>query len=253
MRWLAVWAVLSCGCGGEAFLAERVRVDAARPSDAASPAQFPDPATLAVNGSARIVDGVLRLTEAQPDETGSAFLREPVPTSTDARWQARFAFRVVRGSTSSTSADGMAFVLQTRGTDALAGSGGGLGYRGLAPSVAVELDIHPNQPDETVAGTVAIVRDGQTTRPLVELPYRPLFDSVPVVFVWVDYDGPRARLDVFVANEDQKPAVPLLGVDAPLSQWLGESAFVGFTASTGTRFARHEVLSFSWSEGDASR
>lgn len=58
-------------------------------------------------------------------------------------------FQVYLGSNNDNGADGIAFVLQSAGTDALGGYGSGIGYSGISPSLAVEFDTYQNsgEPD----------------------------------------------------------------------------------------------------------
>lgn len=120
-----------------------------------------------LNGSADVttVPGKITLT---PDENyliGSAWAEQQI----DLRNSFDMTFKVFVGATN--GADGIAFVLQRVGTDALGGMGGGLGYYSLSPSVAVEIDTFRNtdlndpapQNSPNNDNHVAILKNGDIT------------------------------------------------------------------------------------------
>lgn len=111
-----------------------------------------DPSFWTLNGSAQDPgDGRIILTQPQQAQTGSSW----APTLLDLRQDFDLSFKVYLGSNPSGS-DGIAFVIQAQGLNALGGRGGGQGYgdldgfpplnplRAVHPSVAVEIDTHPN-------------------------------------------------------------------------------------------------------------
>lgn len=60
-------------------------------------------------------------------------------------------------------ADGMAFVFQTAGPYFLGGTGGGMGYQGIIPSLGIEFDTYHNvTSSDLIADHIAISRDGNT-------------------------------------------------------------------------------------------
>ncbi|MES2789351.1 MAG: hypothetical protein V4719_07000 [Planctomycetota bacterium] len=93
--------------------------------------------TLNNNGTAATIsDDVLTLTDGGGSEARSAWLNTPVLTNS---FVATFIY-----TGSANGGDGLAFVLQNDadGTAALGGSGGGLGYGNIAPSVAFEFNLY---------------------------------------------------------------------------------------------------------------
>lgn len=82
---------------------------------------------------------VLQLTDGALNESGSSFYLNPVYIGA---FTASFTYQDIGGG----GADGVAFVAQNdpRGATALGGGGGGLGYSGITPSVAVEFNIFAN-------------------------------------------------------------------------------------------------------------
>jgi subtilisin-like proprotein convertase family protein len=88
-----------------------------------------------------VVDNVLRLTENQQSRNGSWFLT--APRSVDGAgngFTASFDFAIPQHTP--VPADGFAFVIQRAGADALAVSGGGLGYLGMPRSLALKFDLY---------------------------------------------------------------------------------------------------------------
>src|SRR5262249_43730440 len=93
-------------------------------------------AELARNGSAQMAGDRLRLANA-PFQAGSAYAPGPV----DVRgFTTSFRFQV-GDAPSWWHGDGLTFVLQNAGPTAVGAAGGGLGYEGIAKSVAVKFDL----------------------------------------------------------------------------------------------------------------
>ena len=63
------------------------------------------------------------------------------------------------GSRPNDGADGIAFVIQPLASD-LGGTGGGIGYQGIDPSVAVEFDTWNNHFSGTALNHAAVIYDG---------------------------------------------------------------------------------------------
>ena len=196
---------------------------------------------LTLNGSAQIVtltDGpsLLQLTPAQAGQTGSAFRSASVPVN---KFNVFFQFRITDGSGGYGPGDGMTFVLQTQGANALGDGGGSLGYGGIAPSVAVEFDTYQN-PGEINDNHVAILTNGvMTDLDPQTLPYGdPYCGNYPPPFgcmsdgdiwsVWIDYDG--TNLNVAVADNSTTRPANLISYPIDIPGTLGQNgAFVGFT------------------------
>jgi hypothetical protein len=207
------------------------------------------PAGIIVNGTASIVNGVLRLTTAG-DEAGSAFLETPYQTNQSFHSEFQFS---LHDADCGGPADGITFVIQsaTAGVHALGESGGGLGYQGISPSVAVEFDIWDNGGADPNANHVGIDQNGEVpgydggSYLAVATPSFPLYGTTPV-YVWVVYDAPSTQLAVFVSSTATKPTHPLVTASVDLAQLLGARAFVGFTGGTGAGCAVQDVLTWSF-------
>ncbi|KAG6510695.1 probable L-type lectin-domain containing receptor kinase S.5 [Zingiber officinale] len=64
--------------------------------------------------------------------------------------------------------------------------------------------------------------------------------------VWVDYDGMVPYLHVYMAiDDDPKPASAVLEAPLDLNDFLKQEFYFGFSASTGTNYELHDVLSWN--------
>jgi hypothetical protein len=184
----------------------------------------------------------LRLTPSAAMTGGSAFSRTPVALGVDGAFSIAFSFTVDENVDG--GADGMAFILQGDSTMALGDLGGGIGYVGIEPSVAVEFDTYFNgdapesDPD---ANHIGINLSGD---PHSVVTSTPAFDlkSGERRYAWVDYDG--VKLEVRIADENIRPDAASLRFDVDLVGVLGANeAFVGFTAATGGCSSQHSIHS----------
>uniref|UniRef100_A0ACD5TYD0 Uncharacterized protein n=1 Tax=Avena sativa TaxID=4498 RepID=A0ACD5TYD0_AVESA len=65
--------------------------------------------------------------------------------------------------------------------------------------------------------------------------------------VWADYDGESTQINVFLAPlGSAKPVRPLLASPYNLSTVLGDSSYIGFSATTGAISTKHCVLGWSF-------
>jgi len=230
----------------------------AAPAGAAS-FSYPDFASttgLTLSGSAVQDGNLLRLTKAEGMKSGRAFRTEPVDLQQS--FETSFAISMHDSTCCIVGtlkpADGMAFVLQSKGPTAGEGTGGSLGYGGIAPSIAVEFDIFTNVGDPAT-DHVGIVVDGNTVSHLqcanASGPTPPCTGSLPSplygapVYAWVEYDAATQHLKVFVSQSIVKPAAPVLDQQVSMTP-LGASAYAGFTAATGSHNSVHDVLSWSF-------
>jgi hypothetical protein len=232
---------------GSALLATAALAIAGMPSPAVAGAPtgvvidydgFDDAAGLALNG-ATVVNGSLRLTGRAPHSAASAWSTTMV--ATDGSFTTTFELSLGRHG---GFGDGVAFVLQNVGTDVLGWGGGGLGYRTIAPSVAIEFDTYQNA-YETDGNHVALVIDGDveaatTTKQIPFSLYKGAVQST------VSYDAATTKLRVWVKRVGQL-GKGTLAVEQriDLTEALGgDSAYAGFTGATGSNFALQDVTSW---------
>jgi hypothetical protein len=191
------------------------------------------------NSSTRPVRKILRLTESGPYEIGSAWSTGQVDLT--APFESTFEVYLHEGR---QGADGIAFVLQTVGPQALGGWGGGLGYRFLNPSVAVEFDTFQNATDPS-NNHVAVALGGDPDHHVAfaEAPLRIFGRSFVARVV---YRPKPKELRVFVrpaAAGSRERLMLTLPID--LAAVLGGStAYLGFTAATGSVSSKQDI--YSW-------
>ena len=191
-----------------------------------------------------VADNVLRLTGNQQSQTGSWFLTAPraVHGPAGTGFTASFDFAIPQHTP--VPADGFAFVIQRAGADALAVSGGGLGYMGMPRSLALKLDLYRGGAAVNQVGFYAngYMDDTSGVDAGVDLAnghtYRVVVDSLPAT------DAARVRL--FDVTADPSTASPVFdhtfltaaaatgAVPLDVPEILdGGCALFGFTGATG--------------------
>lgn len=162
---------------------------------------------------------------------------------------AEFTFQVRGGTDTSAIADGVAFVIQTSGPQALGGTGGGMGYAGLRGSVAVKFDVWDNEGETN--NSTGLFADGRYP----SVPQAGSGDvNVPLAGTGIDllsrrpfhvsmvYDGTALNVTLrdtvtgAFASQSYVVDIPAL---------VGSTtAYVGFTGATGSLRTINEVQSF---------
>ena len=220
----------------------------------ATTVNFPDFSSttgLTLNGNAAVVTNgidpnlVLRLVPATTGQSGSMFSST---TINSADFSTNFQFRItnpggVTDLSGEKGADGFVFVIQPV-SSSHGGSGGGLGYAGITPSIGVEFDTFQNgfDPDTNHIGidTNGNV-DTNSQGSFIFIPQR--FDSGDLYNAWIDYDG--TTLKVFFSQTSIKPVTPALTKVINIPAIIGTiNAFVGFTAGTGAAFGNHDIVNW---------
>ncbi|GGM99011.1 hypothetical protein GCM10010109_03440 [Actinoplanes campanulatus] len=201
---------------------------------------------LSLSGTAELVPRkgdrkpIIRLTNDGFKQMGSAWLvrRLDLTRSFEIVFTAR-----LRGGVRS-GADGIAFVAQGIGPRALGGWGGGIGYRGISRSVAVEFDTYQNTPDPN-SNHVAVTLGGdpdqhiataEPSMPLLGKPFR----------ARIGYDAAAKRITVHArALAPGATEQLLLDESVDVAQTTGENrGWIGFTGATGDVTSRQDV--YDW-------
>ncbi|HEU4558957.1 MAG TPA: Ig-like domain-containing protein [Longimicrobium sp.] len=198
----------------------------------------------------------LRLTPASEWTAGSAWAATKQPLA--GGFEVKFGMRLgspgpadllVQGNTA-PGADGLVFVIQNQGADAVGNQGVGIGYQGMTSSLAVEFDtwlnpggqdpssnhvsVHtngtgPNHADESYSIGAAVIPgdlyDGQV--------HQVVITYVPGVLT-VSLDG----IPLVVAN------VTLTNIGGASILDADGKAWVGFTSATGAAYGTHDVMSW---------
>lgn len=195
---------------------------------------------------------VLRLTDGL-GQSGSAFVTNPVALAGDASFSAYFTFRIGDaegvGDGDGAGADGLVFVIQTV-SDTAGGTGGGIGYQGIIPSLGVEFDTYDNGAWDRFDGNHVGIDENGDVASIQQASVARRFNDGGAWHAWVDYDGALDVLEVRLASDALRPDLPILSHVVDLPALLGTSdAFVGFTSGTGGGAGDHDVLSFFFTEG----
>jgi YVTN family beta-propeller protein len=206
---------------------------------------FASASGLTLNGNAVVTGGALRLAANVGNQVGSAFLSNPLTIGPNTSFNTRFVFRV-HGS--ADGADGMTFMVQGAGPNALGVAGSGLGYDGVGQSLAIEIDNYAGVGDAN-ANHLAILSNGSVATHLAT--FTPGWDLENALShtLWVEYDGPANQLRVYAAQGivTQRPATAVMTLSVDLPTLVGSQAWFGFSGATGGLFNNHDVESWSLS------
>ena len=114
--------------------------------------------TYFLNGTATAGDGdCYQLTTTQGNQNGTVWYGEQIDLSE----AFELSFSMNFGTIDATGADGMVFVLQNVGTNALGETGGALGFSGFDPSFGIEFDTWQNgQFGDLVTDHIGFLSDG---------------------------------------------------------------------------------------------
>lgn len=196
-----------------------------------------------LNASAQLVGSAIRLTPAVPQANGSAFFKNRVSLANQRSFSSYFVLQFSQPST--PPADGIVFTLQTQSNDA-SSSGGGLGYKGIKPSVGIEFDTWKNVEDginDPNANHVGLNVNGDVTSIITANPPGALANNT--WHVWVDYNGPSHDLQVRMNTAANRAASTLvLQTTRDLASDIGADVYVGFTGGTGGAYENHDVQAF---------
>jgi len=198
---------------------------------------------LQFNGRTKLNGTRLQLTDGGQAEASSAWFTTPVNVQT---FTNDFTFQFIN-----PNSDGMTFTIQNAGTTALGLSGGGLGYGagsptgtpGIPTSVAVKFDLFQNVHEGTNSSGL-YTNGASPTSPSVTLGNGVNLHSGDVLQVHMTYDGTTLTMTITdtVTNATFTTSWPI-NIPATVG---GNTALVGFTASTGLQTTTQVV---SWTYG----
>jgi hypothetical protein len=191
------------------------------------------------NGSTGLDDFRLQLTNGGLFETSSAYYATPVNIQS---FTTDFTFQL-----SNAAGDGFTFAIQNQGVTALGGGGSGLGYSGITKSAAIKFDLYNNSgegPDST-----GLYTNGATpTTPSIDLSNTGIdLHSGDPMAVHMTYDGTNLTVSI----TDTVTGVTwskYFTINIP-SLVGGNTAFVGFTAGSGSHSASQKIMSWTYLSG----
>jgi hypothetical protein len=198
------------------------------------------PAALTLNGGATLQGSVLQLTDGGFNEARSAFYSTPVPVTaftTDFQFQLSYPF-----------ADGITFTIQSAGPHAVGQPGGGLGYAGIPTSVALKFDLFNNS-GEGFDSTGYYFNGTYPGTPALNLsPYGIHLHSGHIFAVHITYSGEitTATITDLATYQSYTASIP-----GDLTKLVGNTAYVGFTAGTGSLTATQTILTWTYGGGSA--
>ena len=210
--------------------------------------------TLTCVGSATSATPVLRLTPATGNQSGAAYSNTAVALGAGGIFSTQFQYRFTNTG-GIAPADGITFVLAANPTG-LGSFGGGIGYEGVANSVAIEFDTFNNGEtggsNHVGLNTNGVLSNNNGVSPYgVQAPCAAVGNTTAGCMsngnVWtvkIGYDGTNLTASV----QDGGSAVEnLINASINVAAILGTTnAFVGFTAGTGSGFERHDILNWQF-------
>jgi hypothetical protein len=202
-------------------------------------------AGLIFNGAAQLNGTRLRLTDTGKYEAGSAFVSTPIGIGS---FTTDFSFQL-----SSASAEGFTFTIQGFGPTALGPMAGGLGYGagkpggtpGITSSVAVKFDFYNDAGEGT--NSTGLYTDGTSpTTPALNMTNSGVALSNADVFnVHMTYDGATLTMTITDATNSSQNFTAHWTINIPGTVG-SNTAYVGFTGSTGGLGAIQEILDWTY-------
>ena len=194
-------------------------------------------AGLTLNGSAvNTDDSRLQLTTGGTYQAGSVFWNQTIGVQS---FTTDFLFQL-----SNAQADGFTFAIQGIGPKALGAAGSGLGYQNIGKSVGIKFDLYSNSGEGTDS-TGFYTNGAVPTMPAVDMTSSDvLLRSGDAILAHITYDGTTLTLNLhdLVTN---KTFVLAQAINIP--QIVGaNTAYVGFTGSTGGLSASQKILYWTY-------
>jgi len=241
------------------------------PSLSASPFTFEDfsnPAGLTLVGDAALTANRLRLTPAEENQLGAAWLTDRVNVANGFTTEFQFQITERGGHTPdweegvvNDGADGFTFTIQNSSNTALGLYASGIGYYGIPNSLVIEFDTWNNKPSycEPNGNHIAVQSlGGNGNQPEhCEDPGGAFSDpKLGIVSPAKDmsngtvYDVKITYLPGTLSVYFDNLITPILTVNVDLGQILalenGSDAYIGFTSSTGGAWENHDIVKFSY-------
>ena len=198
---------------------------------------FSSTAGLTLNGSAVATnDTRLQLTTGGSNEAGSVFWNTPINIQA---FTTTFEFQL-----SLAQGNGFTFTIQKVAPTALGANGAGLGYQGIGQSVAVKFNFY-NSDNEGSDSTGLYTNGVAPTLPTVDLtPSGIELNSGDSIQATLIYDGSNLTLNLLdLVNNHTFTISNPINIPQVVS---GNTAYVGFTGSTGTLTASQKLLTWTY-------
>ncbi len=186
------------------------------------------------NGSASHPGTAVQLTDYAKSEAGSAFYAKAVNVQA---FTTDFSFQAAEY--------GMTFTLQNEGLNALGNAGDSIGYAPIGKSVAIKFSLYSEQPPSGFS--IGLFTEGALPASSdIDLTYAGVNFYVPVS-AHITYDGAILTLTVTDADGglDMQIWSQSFPIDIPAAVG-GNTAYVGFTGSTGTYTGVQQVMNWTF-------
>jgi Legume lectin domain/Bacterial Ig-like domain (group 3)/FG-GAP-like repeat len=206
---------------------------------------FTDTTNLLFNGSATAPFGVLWPENGEPNQAGSVYYAAPQNVQA---FTTDFVF--VTSCCIDSKADGLTFIIQNDGPQALGGAGGGLGYEGINKSVAIKFDLYNNS-GEGNNSTGLYTNGTSPTVPAVDLTGSGInLQDSDRFGVHITYDGATLTLSITDISGTFSSATYThsWAIDIPATVG-GTTAYVGFTGATGGIVSQEDIYSWTYVPG----
>lgn len=176
----------------------------------------------------------LELTSGLGSTARAAFLNEKQAIGT---FYASFVYQTASGA---GGADGATFCIQNQAANALGGGGGGLGYSGITPSVALALNIY----DPNTRG-IRLLQNGTVTTPFTPITPVLVGGNANPIQVNLSYVG-GVLTAAFRDTVTSSTFTTNFTVDIPAIVG-GSTAYVGFTGADGGTVSTQVISNFTMS------
>lgn len=225
---------------------------------------FENPDFINLVGDSKLENKKIVLTTSSHRKYGVAWHKLPVTVNSG--FETIFRFRISEGNQgtcdddgSLPGADGLAFVIQNNGPTISGDTDWGIGYDGIPNSIAIEFDMFKNDKivNDINGNHIAVQSRGKLPNSSIHLSENTLGLSSNILklepngkdyYSKIIYNRIVEKLEIFLSETEAFGDAVLIIENFKIEDYidldLDKNAFVGFTASTGDAWERHEILSW---------
>jgi hypothetical protein len=193
---------------------------------------------LSLNGETTLTGTALQLTDNNDHESGSVFSTTKVPIE---KFTSHFEFNFSAGA---STADGITFTVQNDAANAVGGNGNGLGFQSITSSAGIAINIFNNG---SFGETMGLATAGEQASLATNTDLSSELDlhNGDSINATVVYNGTDMNVTLTDATDSSKTITESYPVN--LTSVVGaNTAFVGFTGSTGANASTQQILSWDY-------